>query len=199
MSKRDDQLDDELRQVLQDAPPPAASSDARRRAIAMARAGFESHQAEKARKQQTGVQGFIRRLRLIVRNSTDRKRRAMNIHQTFAYGGIATIAVAVIAVGVTLRQQFAEPGLALLDPSDSQFSSKPAKSSSTRNARAFETTEFLGRQAKLLQEAADSAQPTDTAANIQRRAHGALGVYAGHIPRRWRERRVCHGTPGGRP
>lgn len=109
MTDRDDELDKTLKEALGDAPAPPPGGDARRRAIAMARAEFEAAREAVTRETDKSPQGLFARLRLIARNQADKRRASMYANNKLAYGGMAAAAVAVIAVGVTLQtRQHAE-------------------------------------------------------------------------------------------
>ena len=77
MTDNDDQLDKQIREGLNgDIPPP--DPDAKRRAIAMARAEFVAEHAQATEKQkekesQKSPQGFLGWLRLIVGNNADKE------------------------------------------------------------------------------------------------------------------------------
>ncbi|NND67638.1 MAG: VWA domain-containing protein [Halioglobus sp.] len=83
----------------------APASDARRRAIAGARAEFEAVQAQKTAKAANKPQGLLGWLRLIVDGNDDNGRSIMSLNQKFAYSGMGAIAVGVIGVSLTLQNQ----------------------------------------------------------------------------------------------
>lgn len=110
MTERDDQVDDELKQMLSDIEIPPARDEARRRAIAMARTEFEAAQPADPEKDRSSSQGFLAWLRLIVGSKPDNRSSIMSFNQKFVYSGMAAIAVGAIAVGITLQNQpYLEP------------------------------------------------------------------------------------------
>jgi Ca-activated chloride channel family protein len=109
MTDNDDQLDKQIREGLNgDIPPP--DPDAKRRAIAMARAEFVAEHAQATEKQeekesQKSPQGILRWLRLIVGNNADKEGDMIPYNQKLIYSGVAAAAVAAVAVGITLQIQ----------------------------------------------------------------------------------------------
>jgi len=105
VTDRNKQVDDELVQMLGDIDIPPAGDGAKRRAIAMARAEFETVQRESENEASRSSQGLFGWLRLIVGSKPDNRSDIMSFNQKFVYGGMAAIAVGAIAVGITLQNQ----------------------------------------------------------------------------------------------
>jgi Ca-activated chloride channel family protein len=105
VSNRDKQLDDELEQTLGSLDIPPHDGEAKRRAIAMARAEFETLQQEKKEQKVSGSQGLFGWLRLIVTSQADNRSAIMTFNRTFIYSGITAVAVGAIAVGISLQNQ----------------------------------------------------------------------------------------------
>lgn len=103
MTDRDDKIDQALQDALDSVEVPAPRSDVRRRAIAMARAEFEGAQETKQTESANTSQGLSLWRRLIVRKQADKRRAPMYADNKLAYGGMAVVAVAVIAVGITVQ------------------------------------------------------------------------------------------------
>ncbi len=102
MTEREDQLDNELKQMLGDIDIPPARDEAKRRAIAMARAEFETARNENPEREKPR-QGFFSRLRLIVGSNTDKRSSSMNFTRKMMYSGVVAASVGAIAIGITLQ------------------------------------------------------------------------------------------------
>ncbi|MFK7828312.1 MAG: von Willebrand factor type A domain-containing protein [Congregibacter sp.] len=114
MTNKDEQEDKALRDSLQglDIPPPNPA--ARRKAIAMAREAFEGAQERVCdpapEKNRIQSQGLLRWLRLMVENLFDRDKVMLPFSNRLMYSGTATAAIAIVAVGISLKDPSSDEG-----------------------------------------------------------------------------------------
>ncbi len=113
MSNQDLPPEERLGTMFADIPVPAPDPVARRRAIALAREAFEAtRQDSSAPRHETGAKASRSWLRLMTGKPPVNGRAIMPGKQKLMYGGIATAAIAAIAVGISLQYQPAaiDPG-----------------------------------------------------------------------------------------
>lgn len=102
-------MDDNKRDhILKNIDTPAIDANAKKRALNLAMAEFDSVQKEKAVEKEKKFQGFQILSRLMGNSNTEtnkRKRNAMEqrSHKKFIYGGMATAAAVIIVAGVGLN------------------------------------------------------------------------------------------------
>lgn len=119
MSKRDEQLDDELKRMLSDIDIPPPDETAKKRALAMARTEFELMQGQGEQNISKRSQGLLGWLRLIVGSEPDNGRAIMPFNRKLMYSGVAAVAVGAVAVGITYQNQpysTTPPSIVLREP-----------------------------------------------------------------------------------
>ena len=167
MTDRDKQFDDVLEQTLASLDIPAASGDARRRAIAMARAEFEKVHAEGEQKNRDFFQAFLSWLRPIVSNDQDNRSAIMMFNQKIVYSGITAIAIGAVAVGITLQNSsspdFTGGGLAGEVVQDSEAGFMAADSLSIAADQAAGQTLLQARDQIVTRKKQTSQATVDTA------------------------------------
>ena len=103
MTERDRELDEALRRGLNKFDVPAADRAARKRAIGAAMAEFEAvHGPTESGRWNVG-QGFLARLRPMVRKPTDNGSSLMPFKQRFIVTSITAALAGIVAVGVSLQ------------------------------------------------------------------------------------------------
>tara|TARA_R110000868_G_scaffold109803_1_gene298153 strand:+ start:224 stop:2455 length:2232 start_codon:yes stop_codon:yes gene_type:complete len=128
--------DQKLDKILKNMDTPAIDANAKKRALNLAMAEFDSVQKEKNAEKEKKFQGFQILSRLMGISNTEtnkRKRNAMEqkSHKKFIYGGMATAAAVIIVAGIGLQlaPNFDTAGRAVLTQPSAQI--KPDQRNTT--------------------------------------------------------------------
>ncbi len=162
-------MDDQKRDdILKNIDTPVIDTNAKKRALNLAMAEFDSVQKEKAARKEKKFQGFQILSRLMGNSNTQTNKRKRNTmeqrsHKKFIYGGMATAAAVIIVAGIGLQ-------LAPNFSAQSQFAQHAAidtlsaGNAAPQNKGRTETRSQMSNESALVEQESFAPQPSSSPA-----------------------------------